>query len=52
MLSLDISKRNFLEKDVEQVNKNKFRNFDEIFTQYTTDELDEIIKKSQKEKFS
>lgn len=44
--------RNFIDKDVEQVNKNKFRNFDETFTQYTSDELDEIIKKSQKEKFS
>lgn len=44
--------RNFIEKDVEQVNKNKFRNFDETFTQYTSNELDEIIKKSQKEKFS
>ncbi|MGO0903500.1 hypothetical protein ACYZFO_10915 [Clostridioides difficile] len=44
--------RNFIEKDVEQVDKNKFRNFDETFTQYTSDELDEIIKKSQKEKFS
>ncbi|HGT1702973.1 TPA: hypothetical protein ACMWLA_003545, partial [Clostridioides difficile] len=30
--------RNFIDKDVEQVNKNKFRNFDETFTQYTTDE--------------
>ncbi|CZR95403.1 MULTISPECIES: hypothetical protein [Clostridioides] len=43
--------RNFIEKDIEQVNKTKFHNFDETFTQYTTDELDEIIKKSQKEKF-
>ncbi|MCM0737882.1 chromosomal replication initiator DnaA [Clostridioides difficile] len=32
-------------------NKNKFRNFDETFTKYTSDELDDIIKKSQKEKF-
>ncbi|HBF4243822.1 TPA: hypothetical protein ACG3I4_003261 [Clostridioides difficile] len=31
--------------------KNKFRNFDETFTQYTTDEFDAIVKKSQKEKF-
>ncbi|MFN1905217.1 hypothetical protein ACK2FL_04945 [Clostridioides difficile] len=37
-----------MDKDVEQVNKNKFRNFDETFTQYTTDELDEIIKKVKK----
>lgn len=44
--------RNFMEKDSEQVNKTKFHNFNETFTQYTSDELDEIIKKSQKEKFS
>ncbi|HFL3696507.1 TPA: DnaD domain protein [Clostridioides difficile] len=31
--------------------KTKFHNFNETFTQYTSDELDEIIKKSQKEKF-
>ncbi|ENY8301183.1 TPA: hypothetical protein ACMVTQ_002152 [Clostridioides difficile] len=39
-------------KSISGTNKNKFRNFDETFTQYTNDELDEIIKKSQKEKFS
>ncbi|HBH1603431.1 replication initiation protein [Clostridioides difficile] len=31
--------------------KTKFHNFNETFTQYTTDELDDIIAKSQKEKF-
>lgn len=31
--------------------KTKFHNFNETFTQYTNDELDDIIKKSQKEKF-
>lgn len=30
---------------------NKFRNFDETFSKYTSEELDEIIDKSQKEKF-
>ncbi|HBG0342118.1 TPA: DnaD domain protein, partial [Clostridioides difficile] len=33
------------------VNKNKFANFNQTFTQYEEKELDEIIKKSQKEKF-
>ncbi|HBF7094791.1 TPA: replication initiation protein [Clostridioides difficile] len=31
--------------------KTKFHNFNETFTKYTTDELDDIISKSQKEKF-
>lgn len=31
--------------------KNKFHNFNENFTQYSPDELDEIIRKSQREKF-
>ncbi|MPM12455.1 hypothetical protein SDC9_58808 [bioreactor metagenome] len=31
--------------------KTKFHNFNETFTQYTSEELDEIIEKSQKEKF-
>lgn len=31
--------------------KTGFHNFEETFTQYTPDELDEIIKKGQKEKF-
>lgn len=31
--------------------KNKFHNFNETFTQYSPDELDEIIRKSQREKF-
>ncbi|MDU2111912.1 MAG: DnaD domain protein [Clostridiales bacterium] len=31
--------------------KNKFHNFDESFNQYSADELDEIIRKSQKAKF-
>ncbi len=44
--------RNFVEKDANQDKKTKFHNFNETFTQYTSDELDEIIKKSQKEKFS
>ncbi|MGG5401208.1 DnaD domain-containing protein, partial [Clostridioides difficile] len=33
------------------VSKNKFANFNQTFTQYDEKELDEIIKKSQKEKF-
>lgn len=33
------------------VSKNKFANFNQTFTQYEEKELDEIIKKSQKEKF-
>jgi len=31
--------------------KNKFHNFEETFTKYSPDELDEIIRKSQREKF-
>jgi plasmid replication initiation protein len=31
--------------------KTKFHNFDETFTKYSEDELDEIIRKSQQEKF-
>ncbi len=31
--------------------KTKFHNFNETFTQYSSDELDEIIRKSQREKF-
>ncbi|MEG2195723.1 MAG: DnaD domain protein [Peptostreptococcaceae bacterium] len=31
--------------------KTKFHNFNETFTQYSSDELDEIIEKSQREKF-
>ncbi|KPI53106.1 replication protein [Clostridioides difficile] len=34
-----------------KIKKTNFHNFNETFTQYTSDELDEIIKKSQKEKF-
>lgn len=34
-----------------QGEKKKVSNFNETFTKYTSDELDEIIKKSQKEKF-
>lgn len=45
-----------LEEDYKPIpsrkNKTKFHNFNETFTKYTSDELDEIIKKSQKEKFS
>lgn len=33
------------------VSKNKFHNFNETFNQYTPNELDDIIKKSQKAKF-
>ncbi|EOE7131205.1 DnaD domain protein [Clostridioides difficile] len=33
------------------VSKNKFANFEQTFTKYSDDELDDIIKKSQKEKF-
>ncbi|MDI7798994.1 hypothetical protein QMM08_16405, partial [Clostridioides difficile] len=32
-------------------NKNSFKNFNETFTQYDTNELDDIISKSQKAKF-
>lgn len=39
-------------KSISETKKTKFHNFNETFTQYTSDELDEIIKKSQKEKFS
>ncbi|AXU54378.1 TPA: hypothetical protein ACGFEM_002017 [Clostridioides difficile] len=39
-------------KSTSETKKTKFHNFNETFTQYTSDELDEIIKKSQKEKFS
>ncbi|MCC0654241.1 DnaD domain protein [Clostridioides sp. ES-S-0001-03] len=35
-----------------QLSKNKFANFEQTFTKYSEDELDDIIKKSQKEKFS
>lgn len=34
-----------------KLNKNKFANFEQTFTQYSNKELDEIIKKSQKAKF-
>ncbi|HFL3607713.1 TPA: DnaD domain protein [Clostridioides difficile] len=34
-----------------QLSKNKFANFEQTFTKYSDDELDDIIKKSQKEKF-
>jgi len=34
-----------------QSKKTKFHNFNETFTQYSSDELDEIIRKSQREKF-
>ncbi|EII6771874.1 TPA: DnaD domain protein, partial [Clostridioides difficile] len=34
-----------------KIKKTNFHNFDETFTKYTSDELDDIIKKSQKEKF-
>ncbi|EGT4599372.1 hypothetical protein DFW26_07900 [Clostridioides difficile] len=44
-----------LEEDYKPIpsrkNKTKFHNFNETFIKYTSDELDEIIKKSQKEKF-
>ncbi|HBG3423978.1 TPA: DnaD domain protein, partial [Clostridioides difficile] len=34
-----------------QLSKNKFANFEQTFTKYTEDELDNIIKKSQDAKF-
>ncbi|MGO0882428.1 hypothetical protein ACTPDI_06545 [Clostridioides difficile] len=43
--------RNFISHDASQTNKNKFANFTETYVKYTSSELDEIIKKSQKEKF-
>lgn len=41
-----------IDKNVNSIQKKTgFHNFEESFTQYTPDELDEIIKKSQKQKF-
>lgn len=37
--------------DTDTYKKTKFHNFNETFTQYTPEELDKIIEKSQKEKF-
>ncbi|HBF4255821.1 TPA: replication protein, partial [Clostridioides difficile] len=34
-----------------QLSKNKFANFEQTFTKYTENELDNIIKKSQDAKF-
>jgi len=35
----------------EKSKKTKFHNFNETFTQYSSEEMDEIIRKSQREKF-
>lgn len=47
------SERQNIEKNVQDIEfkKTKFHNFNENFTQYTSEELDDIIEKSQKEKF-
>jgi len=37
--------------DKPAIKKTKFHNFNESFNQYSSDEIDEIIKKSQKAKF-
>lgn len=45
-------KQNVVGKEQNYIQKkNKFHNFNETFTQYSPDELDEIIRKSQREKF-
>ncbi len=45
-------KQNVVSKEQNYIpKKNKFHNFNETFTQYSPDELDEIIRKSQREKF-
>ncbi|HBF7094790.1 TPA: replication initiation protein [Clostridioides difficile] len=51
-VSLD-TKQNKTNKKISEIprQKTKFHNFNETFTKYTTDELDDIISKSQKEKF-
>lgn len=41
----------FDSKNSSEYKKTKFHNFNETFTQYSTEELDKIIEKSQKEKF-
>lgn len=46
-----VKKKNTSNNNTDVFKKTKFHNFNETFTQYTPDELDEIIKKSQKEKF-
>ena len=47
------NKLNDLSKKENQSNlkKTKFHNFDETFTQYSEDEFEDIILKSQKKKF-
>lgn len=52
-VSADIKNQNKSNKKIGDMprQKTKFHNFNETFTQYTTDELDDIIAKSQKEKF-
>ncbi|MCC0654872.1 replication initiation protein [Clostridioides sp. ES-S-0173-01] len=47
------TKQNKTNKKISEMprQKTKFHNFNETFTKYTTDELDDIIAKSQKEKF-
>ena len=48
----NVNKRNVVSKEQNYIpKKNKFHNFDESFNQYSADELDEIIRKSQKSKF-
>ncbi|MCC0785136.1 RepB family plasmid replication initiator protein [Clostridioides sp. ES-S-0108-01] len=51
-VSLD-TKQNKTNKKISEISrqKTKFHNFNETFTKYTTDALDDIIAKSQKEKF-
>ena len=48
----NVNKQNVVSKEQNYIpKKNKFHNFNENFTQYSPDELDEIIRKSQREKF-
>lgn len=48
---LNYKKDTIEDQDIYYNVNNKFRNFNETFTIYTPDQLDEIIEKSQKEKF-
>lgn len=47
----NIAKKSYSNKNDYDYKKTKFHNFNETFTQYTPEELDEIIERSQREKF-
>lgn len=47
----NIIKNSYFNKNNDDYKKTKFHNFNETFTQYTPEELDKIIEKSQREKF-